>query len=250
MWVGSFFGWMDSIWCRKWRPKQCSGWIVFWHLSPSSLFNLKWLKVISSRKRESVLVAGNTNLFLSNFFVSRHGGMHLAEDFPTHKRLGAISSSQKLNLSLSLSLSLSLPLSIYLSLLSFWLKYCAYTFSNSPFLSLSLSLFPAFQIFHFIFFFLVSLCFVFYLLLLLFLLFSETFPSNTSTRSLGPDSSVLLLLLLLPHQQINSWWNDQETFWWCIVRNFASESCLLMNSRVSNGNKQIKTSILSSISES
>jgi len=164
MWVGSFFGWMDSVWCRKWRPKQCSGWIVFWHLSPSSLFNLKWLKVISSRKRESVLVAGNTNLFLSNFFVSRHGGMHLAEDFPTHKRLGAISSSQKLNLSLSLSLSLSpslslslslsLPLSIYLSLLSFWLKYCAYTFSNSPFLSLSLSISRLPNLSFYLFFFL------------------------------------------------------------------------------------------------
>ena len=247
MWVGSFFGWMDSVWCRKWRPKQCSGWIVFWHLSPSSLFNLKWLKVISSRKRESVLVAGNTNLFLSNFFVSRHGGMHLAEDFPTHKRLGAISSSQKLNLSLSLSLSPS----IYLSLSSLFLvEILRIYFFKFP-LSLSLSLyFPPSKSFILSFFFLVSLCFVFYLLLLLFLLFSETFPSNTSTRSLGPDSSVLLLLLLLPHQQINSWWNDQETFWWCIVRNFASESCLLMNSRVSNGNKQIKTSILSSISES
>ena len=163
MWVGSFFGWMDSVWCRKWRPKQCSGWIVFWHLSPSSLFNLKWLKVISSRKRESVLVAGNTNLFLSNFFVSRHGGMHLAEDFPTHKRLGAISSSQKLNLSLSLSLSLS-P-SIYLSLSSLFLVEILriYFFKFPLSLSLSLSLFPAFQIFHFIFFF---SCFIMFCFLL------------------------------------------------------------------------------------
>ena len=153
MWVGSFFGWMDSVWCRKWRPKQCSGWIVFWHLSPSSLFNLKWLKVISSRKRESVLVAGNTNLFLSNFFVSRHGGMHLAEDFPTHKRLGAISSSQKLNLSLSLSLSLS-P-SIYLSLSSLFLvEILRIYFFKFP-LSLSLSLyFPPSKSFILSFFFL------------------------------------------------------------------------------------------------
>ena len=157
MWVGSFFGWMDSIWCRKWRPKQCSGWIVFWHLSPSSLFNLKWLKVISSRKRESVLVAGNTNLFLSNFFVSRHGGMHLAEDFPTHKRLGAISSSQKLNLSLSLSLYLSI------SLFSLFGWNTAHILFQIPPFSLSLSLFPAFQIFHFIFFF---SCFIMFCFLL------------------------------------------------------------------------------------
>ena len=72
-------------------------------LSWSSLVKTETAATINSTESKSALV-DSINLFVLNLFVSRHGGMHQAEDFPTHKRLVAILSQKLSFFSLFLSL--------------------------------------------------------------------------------------------------------------------------------------------------